>query len=439
MSTEHKGDRWFAYHHASGAEHAQHWKDRTSVGWYCISLSRANTVDAPCFAAVWIWPENRLSEQTETHVGWDGIVAHIDGLPSGTIPTIITACGKSPEEPRFTVVSEKGTHAYLAKAAFTHEELLSQCATSRTNGKILRWAAAYPRASEMRYAAIWVGDPTRVAWKCTEAMTSDEFQAEFDANALGWWRPSVLIPTLKSASSPSSRRFMAAWTDGLVRAYVAYADIDDAKLAELIQKHKAEGLVPIQIQSLGFGNDMRYTLLIGSPDDVIDRGTIVFDGHPPPLPAPTTRYLGVSRKFHRHPDSYSVSAAMTSALDAAVKKDMENTGHRATALALARNGDLVFAAGYTFAEEGLYPETSPTDVFRVGSLSKVITAIAVHQLHEKSSLLEKEVAALLGFTFKDNEGKGITVEQLLAHPRECRPVARAKAGAAPPTSPTTPS
>jgi N-acyl-D-amino-acid deacylase len=160
---------------------------------------------------------------------------------------------------------------------------------------------------------------------------------------------------------------------------------------------------------------MRYALLIGSPDDVIDRGDVVLEGTPPPRPTPTTRYLGVTREFRRHPDSYSVSSAMTSAFDAAVKKDMENTGHRATALAVARAGDLVFADGYTYAEHGLYPQTTPNDVFRVGSLSKVITAIAVHQLHAKSQLLDKEVAALLGFTFKDRQGQEITVAQLLAH------------------------
>ena len=208
---------------------------------------------------------------------------------------------------------------------------------------------------------------------------------------------------------------MAGWSDALVRMSLTFVDIDDARLTELITKHKADGLLPIHIQSFGIGNEMRYGLIIGSPEDVIDRGTLVFDGDPPPLPSPNTRYLGVSRTFSSHPDSYSVSPKLTKALDAAVKTDMQSTGHRASALALAHNGDLVFAAGYTFGEEGLYPQTSPTDVFRVGSLSKVITAIAIHQLDETLPLLNKNVAPLLGLTFKDKKGEDIWVRHLLSH------------------------
>ena len=60
-------------------------------------------------------------------------------------------------------------------------------------------------------------------------------------------------------------------------------------------------------------------------------------------------------------------------------------------------------------------QTSPTDVFRVGSLSKVITAIAVHQLDETLPLLNKNVAPLLGLTFKDKKGEDIWVRHLLSH------------------------
>jgi CubicO group peptidase (beta-lactamase class C family) len=429
MATEHKGDRWFAYHHATREEHKQHWDERTSTGWYCMSLSRSNTTADPCFAAVWIWPEKPLAKQDQAHLDFIEVVAHLNGLPEGKIPTIITACCGLDELPRFTVVSEKGTGAFLAKADMTEIEFLSQCTTSRANGKILRWAAAFPVPLKLQvnYAAIWTGNPDQVAWKCTEAMDGDDFQAEFDANDNGWVRPSVLIPTVASPLvpnnllpvSPWKRQLMAGWSDALVRMSLTFVDIDDDELADLIDKHKAKGLLPTHIQSFGIGKEMRYGLIIGSPEDVIDRGSLVFDGNPPPLPSPNTRYLGRSRKFSRHPDSYSVSPRITRALDAAVQKDMESTGHRATQLAVAHNGDLVFAAGYTFGEEGLYPLTTPTDVFRVGSLSKVITAIAIHQLDEKTpstdKLLEKFIAPLLGLTFKDKFGEEIKVRHLLAH------------------------
>ena len=112
----------------------------------------------------------------------------------------MTACCGLDEVPRFTVLSEKGTRDFLAKPDMTLEAFLSQCTMSRTNGKILRWAVAFPIPKRLTvgYAAIWTDNPNQVAWKCTAAMSSDDFKAEFDANDNGWVRPSVLIPTVES-------------------------------------------------------------------------------------------------------------------------------------------------------------------------------------------------------------------------------------------------
>jgi CubicO group peptidase (beta-lactamase class C family) len=57
---------------------------------------------------------------------------------------------------------------------------------------------------------------------------------------------------------------------------------------------------------------------------------------------------------------------------------------RAGSLAIARNGKLVYAKGFTWAESG-YPVTQATTRFRYASVSKAMTSIAMMQLLQKGS------------------------------------------------------
>ncbi len=111
--------------------------------------------------------------------------------------------------------------------------------------------------------------------------------------------------------------------------------------------------------------------------------------------------------------------------DAAVQAFMEQNDVRAGALAVAKDGRLVFAHGYTYGEPN-YPITYPTSLFRIASASKPITGIAVHQLLESGELkLTDKVADILDITLPDgsktvapsanNNYNDLTVENLLMH------------------------
>jgi CubicO group peptidase (beta-lactamase class C family) len=92
---------------------------------------------------------------------------------------------------------------------------------------------------------------------------------------------------------------------------------------------------------------------------------------------------------------------------------------RATA-ALTKGGQLVFAHGYTWGEPDVTP-TEPTATFRIGSVSKAITSVAIHQLIERGLLsYDTPVAATLGLTPPPGEHADprlaeVTVDNLLTH------------------------
>jgi CubicO group peptidase (beta-lactamase class C family) len=95
---------------------------------------------------------------------------------------------------------------------------------------------------------------------------------------------------------------------------------------------------------------------------------------------------------------------------------------RAGSLAVARQGKLLFAAGYTWAESD-YPVTQADSPFRLASVSKAFTAAVIYQLLQAKKLelslpvfpwLGLDRAALPGQTV-DPRLATITVEQLINH------------------------
>jgi len=99
--------------------------------------------------------------------------------------------------------------------------------------------------------------------------------------------------------------------------------------------------------------------------------------------------------------------------------------HRAAggALAVADHGRLVYARGYGYADVAAKQKATPTSLFRIASLSKPITAVAVLQLVEQKRLrLDDRVFDILQHKPPSKEGPppderlgAITIRHLLQH------------------------
>jgi CubicO group peptidase (beta-lactamase class C family) len=87
------------------------------------------------------------------------------------------------------------------------------------------------------------------------------------------------------------------------------------------------------------------------------------------------------------------------------------------ALAITRGSRLLYARGFGLADRRRNQEVQPTDLFRIASISKPITAVAVLQLVEREKLeLNASVWELLNLPEPfDKRWKLVTVWQLLHH------------------------
>jgi N-acyl-D-amino-acid deacylase len=109
--------------------------------------------------------------------------------------------------------------------------------------------------------------------------------------------------------------------------------------------------------------------------------------------------------------------------DREVESFMQARGVPGGALAVVKDRRLVYARGYGWADRSARERVRPDSLFRIASIAKPVTAVAVLKLVEEGSLsLDAEAFALLGMTPLSQAGqqadprlKQVTVRQLLHH------------------------
>ncbi len=118
-----------------------------------------------------------------------------------------------------------------------------------------------------------------------------------------------------------------------------------------------------------------------------------------------------------------VSSIYFSSIDNEVEKFLKKRQIVGASLAVSKDGKLVMAKGYGYADkEGLIP-AEPYNLFRVASVSKLITAVGVMKLCETNKLsLDSKVFGPNGIlkdsiflNYKDKRFEEITVGHLLNH------------------------
>src|SRR5699024_871067 len=82
------------------------------------------------------------------------------------------------------------------------------------------------------------------------------------------------------------------------------------------------------------------------------------------------------------PDPPVEVEASIPSIDNSVKQFMQRWDIPGLSLAIVKNGRLVYAKGYGYANKESFIKVDTTSLFRIASLSKTITAIGIMQLIE---------------------------------------------------------
>src|SRR5262245_8832636 len=125
-----------------------------------------------------------------------------------------------------------------------------------------------------------------------------------------------------------------------------------------------------------------------------------------PLPAPSPA------------GAHEMTAADVEAfLDGLVPLQIKHDDIAGATIAVVKDGKLLFAKGYGYADVEKKKPVSPQDtLFRPGSISKLFTWTAIMQLYEQGKLdLDRNVNDYLDYKIPDAFGKPITLKNIMTH------------------------
>lgn len=312
----------------------------------------------------------------------------------GFFPALITAQGNDGRSARFAAVLEKDSTPTVALIGLDAARFVSICDSAQRNSSILAWADAYGTPEHPLFAGVWKRNREGTHWNYSLGDDTASVREKMDAFARVWVRPSLLTPL------PGGRWF-TLWQENSVGSWAAHPYLGAADAGAALDSETARGLHPSRLQALpGEGEAAAFSALV----TVADR----------PLP--------------RHWKVAGPASPSLSDFDAYMQSLMQAYGVRAGALAMAHDGKLVFAHGYTWAEDA-YPQTAPNSVFRVASCSKPLTSMVLHRMLREAGgprtdlSLKEKILSLLRRGGSDAERRDpadarfgdITVDQLLTH------------------------
>ena len=380
------------WHGKTGNEHAKLRDDAVKNGYRALSLSIYGPTSAPLYAAVMI-KRPAVIEQREWSYLTAAQLSHAldEQAMQGYGPATIGATGLA-ADPRFAVVFEPQDPLASAQiglrsgAATDQTTIQGMNQKAKVDGLIPSWVASYGTAADPRFAAIWKPNGDKTIWNADGVLESDaELQARIDAQAAGWRRPSLLAP------DPDGRN-LSVFVDSRIGNWQVRHGLSSAQYQHEIDNLVPKGYLPVCVQAAGrSGNAARFSALFVERESAIEK-------------------------------SFTARGPVSNpAIDDVFKKFMMEQPLRQASLAIVKGTRLVYARGYTYAEPD-WPTTEPTTLFRIASVSKTVTALAVFQLIEEGKLKltdrMQDILALAtprGTPPSDPRFGQITVGQLIEH------------------------
>lgn len=295
-----------------------------------------------------------------------------------------------------------GLNAYV-RFDLDPEGFQAACDSARKERSKCEWIEAYGDPGRPRFAAVFARDTDATPWNYSLGDDTASLRAKREIFARVWVRPAHV------ATMPGGR-FATVWEENSAGAQELYPELDAAGISAACGPVESRSAVggsaesgrdeaprPVSIR-IWPGSPGKYALSEAERDAPLRREWTVNGPEAPGLEA----------------------------FDAYMRNLMRARGVRAGTLAIAREGRLVFAHGYTWAEPG-YPLTRPNSLFRAASCSKPLTSILVHKMlregegrDEAPSLKEKILSLLHGGKETpdapaDPRFGDITVDELLTH------------------------
>jgi len=368
-----------AYHDVSAASHQSQFTTLTGQGYRLIQLSVAGGLSTQRYSAIWRqttgpnWVSSHnmnLTQYLNQRAAW---------IAAGYRPKYVTAAGTGADIVFAAVfVADGATVVDLfgnSEASFT-----TTCEQQRALG---RWPVSvdiYNTATSPWYTAVFEPNPTGDAWGYVIDASPSDFSETFSAFSEADARIAAL-------GMSDSQRYVSVWRDDRLGPWVGRSNYSSAGWQTQFTTLTGQGLWPTVIASGGSGANLRFA---GS-----------FSTELSPRARVMTK-TGFARSEFAAFDTYMTN-------------HMQNTGARNASIAIAKDGELLYARGYTWGEAGSQI-AQPTSLFRIASCTKPLTSIAVHEMVSQGQLsLTGKPKTILGLTNTNANFGSVTLRDCLEY------------------------
>jgi CubicO group peptidase (beta-lactamase class C family) len=380
-----------AWHGKSLSDHELLYSQAYAQGYRFLSISIYGGAADPHFAAVMVQPPYPLEQamyDTLTVSQLPGAIS--EQAMQGMVPVMIAATGDA-GNPLLTAIFQSSTPAtevFLfppnVSPALTLPNRNGQAAAS---GNMLVWAASWGSAPNRNFLGIYTANPDNRLWGNQGLYDAPSlYQARFDAEVSVWCRPSFV--TLND-----DNEYLSIFVANEIGPWVGAHNMSADDYQQAFNTQTAEGLFPICVQAAG-------------------------------VPASSANYAAIfATRNHPKRRHFTATGPITNhRIDREVRKVMEAYPTvRHACLAIVNGTQLVYCKGYTLAERD-WPIATDTTYFRLASVSKTITALAIFQFIESGQLaLTDTMQSILklqsppGAPAMDRRFPLITIQQLLEH------------------------
>jgi CubicO group peptidase (beta-lactamase class C family) len=290
--------------------------------------------------------------------------------------------------------------------------------------------SGYAVGSDVRYAAIWEKS-AGPAWVARHGLTSAQYQTEFDK----WVGQGYRLIEISGYAVGSDVRYAAIWEKSAGPAWVARHGLTGTQYQTEFDKWVGQGYRLVEISGYAVGSDVRYAAIwekSAGPAWVARHGltSAQYQGEFDNFYYQGYRLKWVSGYTAAGAPRYAAiwqSEAMSdtdlSLIDAKIQAYMSANAIPGLSIAITKQERLVFAKGYGYADTGTKEQVNPDHLFRIASISKPNTALAIMTLIEAGKLTADQkvfgAGAILGTQYGtkpyNDKVKAITVKHLLQH------------------------
>ena len=361
---------------ASRSDYVQWRDDLSAQGFRTVSLSVAGPTSAPIYTAVMVKLASPFRGRSDPSLSLAQLNAMITELAADSQPLhpyVLSATGSGD-----SIVYAAGFRAMpdapIVKPNLSAEDFRAENATQRAAGRWPIWLDSFGTRSNIRYCGIWATNSEHVAWSADALNDSGAARQErFEAMV------SVLARPAAVAITPDGGVARIFVDSALKHSWASGASMSATEMQQAMTEHATDGRFPARIAAEVVDGAVRYSAIFQASDEIVPRtyrtrgpGAVTLD---------------------------ATNAAKAAQLDAWMERFMKAHAQRGTGIAVIDGTRLVFARGYTFAEAD-YPETEPTTIFRLASVSKTFTAIATWKalLDDPSVSRSSKVQSILNLT-----------------------------------------